>query len=201
MDLTWQRKLLKQASFRYPRIAWDWGYKDRNNIKKQLDILVNGGYNYQDIFVFMLYNWDISFEEMEEKRIKCWECNVQISDCRFRPLTQIFDYYNPKKAQTSQDYFIHENWTDAMVKQFRKNVRRQNICVRQEVSFYSMAFERMDAEKSIISKTKTMSRDELEKYLKKLKFDYWFPEDISYLDNEVKNDDKVSNQILVTMNS
>lgn len=176
-------KLLKQASFRYPRIAWDWGYKDRNNIKKQLDILVNGGYNYQDIFVFMLYNWDISFEEMEEKRIKCWEWKAQISDCRFRPLTQIFDYYNPKKSQTSQDYFIHENWTDAMVKQFRKNVRRQNICVRQEVSFYSRDFELMKKDKDIISKTKTMSRYEVEEYLKKLKIGYWFPDDITHPDH------------------
>jgi hypothetical protein len=133
--------LLKSAGFRYPRIAWDWKYLEHNNIKKQLDILVNGGYRYDDIFIFMIFNWDISFEEMEKKRIKCWQWNTQISDCRYRPLDQTYDNYKPKKSQTIKDYHIHENWTDALVKQFRKNVRRQNICVRQEVKFYSKAFE------------------------------------------------------------
>ena len=99
-------------------------FKNITNIKKQLDILVKGGYRYDDIFVFMIYNWDIPFEEMEEKRIKCWEWNTQIADCRYRPLDQTYDNYHPKKSQTLMDYFIHENWTDAIVKQFRNNVRK-----------------------------------------------------------------------------
>lgn len=178
--------LLKQAGFRYPRIAWDWEINGYVKIKKQIDILVNGGYNYRDIFVFMIYNWDIPFEEMEEKRIKCWKWEVQISDCRFRPLDQTFDNYNPhlKREQTSEEYYIHEKyWTDQLVKQFRKNVRRQNICLRQRVSFYSTIFEHMRADKDVISKTKIMSRDEVEDYLKKLNIEYWFPEEITYPEN------------------
>jgi hypothetical protein len=181
-------KLLKKAGFRYPRIAWDWGYKDYKDIKKQLGILVKGGYKYQDIYVFVIYNWNIQFEEMEEKRIKCWEWKVQIADCRYRPLDQTFDNYYPKESQTSKDYYIHThgNWTDALVKQFRRNVRRQNISVRQQINFYSKTFEQMKAKKNIIFKTKKMSRNEAERYLTKLKIDYWFPEDVTYPDDELK---------------
>jgi len=188
-------KMLKQAGFRYPRIAWDWGINDYVKIKKQIDTFVNAGYNYRDIFVFMLYNWDIPFEEMEEKRIKCWEWKVQISDCRFRPLDQTFDNYNPhlRREQTSEEYYIHEKyWTDQLVKQFRKNVRRQNICLRQRVSFYSPIFEHMGADKDVISKTKIMSRGEVEDYLKKLNIEYWFPEDVIYPENS---------KIVVSINS
>lgn len=175
-------KLLKQAGFRYPRIAWDWGYKDYKDIKKQLDVLIKGGYRYNDIFVFMIYNWNIQFEEMEEKRIKCWEWKVQIADCRYRPLTQIIDNYHPRESQTSKDYYIHtdRNWTDTLVKQFRNNVRRQNICVRQGVNFYSKSFEQMMTKKNILIKTKKMPRDKVEKLLNKLGLDYWYPEDITY---------------------
>jgi hypothetical protein len=173
-------KLLKQAGFKAPRIAWDWGYQEHNKIKKQLDILVNGGFRYDDIFIFMIYNWDIPFEEMEEKRIKCWEWKTQIADCRYRPLDQTYDYYHPKKAQTPLDYHIHENWTDTLVKQFRKNVRRQNICIRQEIKFYSKDFELKKVDKKIFIKTKKMKREEVEKFLNRLKIKYWFPGDITY---------------------
>jgi hypothetical protein len=175
--------LLKKAGFRYPRIAWDWGLNDSKKIKKQLDILVKGGYRYSDIFVFMIYNWDISFEEMEEKRIKCWEWNVQISDCRYRPLDQIFDRYNShkKKPQTTQDYYIHEekNWSDYLIKQFRRNVRRQNICVRQNLFFYSKKLEHKFIDREIYQKIRHMDRKKAEKHLNQMNIDYWFPEDIT----------------------
>ena len=63
--------LLKKAGFRYPRIAWDWGYDQWPKVEKQIKILNDAGYNFNDIYVFMIYNWDLKFEEMEEKRIKC----------------------------------------------------------------------------------------------------------------------------------
>jgi len=124
-------KMIKQAGFRYPRIAWDWGYDQIDYIKRQIQALVEAGYKSRDIFVFMLYNYKIPFEEMERKRIMCWKWQVQIADCRFRPLDQLFDEYNPRLiGQTSKDYFISEGWNDALIKQFRRNVRQQNICVR-----------------------------------------------------------------------
>jgi hypothetical protein len=179
-------KMIRQAGFQNPRIAWDWGIQEYQKIKKQIDILIKGGYSNKEIFVFMVYNWDIHFEEMEEKRIKCWKWKVQISDCRFRPLDQTYDFYKPKKFQNNNDYYINENWTDSLVKQFRKNVRRQNICLRQGLFFYSKTFETMKTSKEIIIKTKKMKRNELEIYFKKLNFDYWFPEDITYPDNACK---------------
>lgn len=52
-------------------------------------------------------------------------------DCRYRPLDQLFDNYNPRaKFQTADDYNIHPDWTDAQIRQFRRNVRRQNIIIR-----------------------------------------------------------------------
>jgi hypothetical protein len=134
-------RLLKKAGFQNIRIAWDWGLSQQDEIKKQIDILREAGFNNKEIFIFMIYNWNLPFKEMEKKRIKCWAWKVQIADCRFRPLDQTYDNYNPRKIQTSKDYYIHPKWTDQQVKQFRKNIRRQNICVRMGLSFYCRVLE------------------------------------------------------------
>lgn len=176
-------KMLKKAGFRYPRIAWDWGYVQFKEIKEQIDILCEGGYNFKDIYIFMLYNWDIPFEEMERKRIKCLEWGVQIADCRYRPLDQTFDNYNPRKEQTNEDYHIHTEagWTDALVKQFRKNVRRQNICVRHNFPFYSKEFERKRVKDEIMRATKRKeTKEEKIKYLEEKGLSFWLPDEITY---------------------
>jgi hypothetical protein len=141
-------RLIKKAHFQYPKIAWDGPYSEHKNIKKQLDMLIDAGYSNKDISIFMIYNWEQDFHEMEKKRLKCWEWKVQISDCRYRPLDQTYDNYSPKKEQTNYDYFIHSKWTDADVKQFRKNVRRQNICVRMGTSVYDKSIEQKKKTKS-----------------------------------------------------
>jgi hypothetical protein len=178
-------KMIKKAGFRYPRIAWDWKYEGYPEIKKQLDILIDAGYKSKEIYVFMLYNWDIPFEEMEKKRIKCWEWKVQIADCRYRPLNQLYDYYNPRKVgQTSKDYYIHENWTDALVKQFRKNVREQNICVRHGFPFYSKSFEHKKYGREIIKKVRGLkTMEEKKKFLESIGADYWLPSEVRYPSN------------------
>jgi hypothetical protein len=112
---------------------------------------------------------------MERKRIKCWEWKVQIADCRYRPLDQIYDNYNPNKPQTSKDYYIHPKWTDAEVKQFRKNVRRQNICVRYGLSYYSRTLERHLIPSDKILKLKKISPVGAKKHLN----DVWEPSYIS----------------------
>jgi len=177
-------EMLKKTGFRYPRIAWDWGYNQHIEIKHQIDILIKNGYKSKDIFIFMLYNWEIPFKEMEMKRIECWKWKVQISDCRYRQLNQLYDNYNPfKKNQTNSDYYIHKKmeWTDLLIKQFRKNVREQNICVRQNVSFYSRAFENKIFIKDVLKKAKSI-RDKQSKimFLKKNQIDFWFPENLRY---------------------
>jgi len=129
--------LLRKAGFKYPRIAWDWGYDGWRDIKKQIDILKDAGFQYKYVYIFMIYNWRFDFEEMEKKRIKCYEWGVQIGDCRYRPLTQLHDHYKPRENQSDgYEYHISSNWTDAQIKQFRKNVRKQNVCIKWGFSYY-----------------------------------------------------------------
>jgi hypothetical protein len=133
--------LLKQARFLNPRIAWDHSYKQQTMIKKQLDILVGAGYPVNDIYVFMIYNFEQDYYEMMKKLKQCKKWGVQIADCRYRPLNQTYDNYNPRKKQTNDDYFIHPNWTDKQIKLFRKKVREQNIMIRHGFNFYSRELE------------------------------------------------------------
>ncbi|MCK4444002.1 MAG: cobalamin-dependent protein [Thermoplasmata archaeon] len=173
-------RMIKQAGFRYPRIAWDWEYKEYPQIEEQIGLLKDATYRSKEIFVFMLYNWDIPFDEMEKKRMKCWEWKTQIADCRYRPLDQLHDNYNPhRRGQTSEDYYISDCWTDALVKQFRRNVREQNICVRHGFPFYSRLFESKKVGKTIMRKVRS-AQDTSEKMelLDRIGADYWVPEEI-----------------------
>ncbi len=174
-------KKLKQAGFRCPRIAWDWNYSEFPKIKEQINLLLRAGYVPKDIYVFMIYNWDINFSDMERKRKKCWEWQVQISDCRYRPLSQTFDNYIPVCAgQTLKDYYIHEKsgWSDDSVKLFRRNVRRQNICVRQGLPFYSKDLERKRINNDIVRIVKQIKSNKAKVvFLEKNNISYWLPDD------------------------
>lgn len=176
--------MLKKAGFREPRIAWDWGYEQYPEVEKQIQVLEDAGYHRKDIYIFMIYNWDLSFEEMENKRIMCLEWKVQISDCRNRPLTQLHDNYKPLKDQNEgTEYHINPNWTDAEVKQFRKNVRRQNIVVRQGVPYHSKLLEtKKNFTREQFRDLKTMPIEEAKKYLP----DLWIPSEITPPKNRYK---------------
>lgn len=165
-------EMLKKAGFRYPRIAWDWNYEDYQDIEKQIYLLINIGYRSKDIYIFVLYNWDISFEEMELKRKKCWQWKIQIADCRFRPLKQVFDKYRSRIKQSGKDYYIHPNWSDEKVKLFRKNIRRQNICIRQDIKFHSGKLENKQLSRDRVKMLKHMNKNKVKKEL----HDVWFPE-------------------------
>ena len=128
-------QLLRNAGFRNVRIAWDNSLSDFRSIKRQLDYLTPAGYRSKDIFVFMIYNYDIPYEKMLKKVGYCAEWGVQIADCRYRPLSSLRDDYNPGKyrhGQTKDDYYIHTKggWTDKKIRDFRRRVRRHNIWVR-----------------------------------------------------------------------
>lgn len=164
-------KMIRDAGFRYPRIAWDWQCDDYPKIEKQIELFKEARYRSKDLFIFMLYNWNLPFGTMELKRKKCWQWKVQIADCRFRPLNQTFDYFRFGKEQTNLDYFIHQKWTDREVKKFRQNVRRQNICVRQDVSFYSKKLENKQIKKAETRFLKRLGNGEIKQYLD----DAWFP--------------------------
>lgn len=123
--------LLKKSRFKSIRISWDWGLGQMETVRKALKYLIKAGFPSKSIGVFMIYNWDTPFELVEQKRRICFKWNVQIFDCRYRPLNQLYDNYNPQaKQQTSEDYYIHSAWTDQLIRRFRRNVREQNIMIR-----------------------------------------------------------------------
>ncbi|MGB3479858.1 MAG: Fe-S oxidoreductase [bacterium] len=140
-------RLLKKARFLYPRIAWDHEYKKNKDIKKQIDMLVNTGYSAKDIYVFMIYNFEQDYYEMLKKLRRCKKWGVQIADCRYRPLNQTFDNYNPREKQTNEDYYIHPKWSDRQIKSFRKKVRQQNIIIRHGFNRYDPELEHLGAVK------------------------------------------------------
>ena len=123
-------RLLRDARFQYPRIAWDGPYEYWARVKECVDTLKDVGYGRKDIFVFMVFNHHLSYEEMKAKLDACRRWKVRVIDCRYRPLDQTFDNYIPgSKPQTSADYYIHSNWTDSQVRRFRRSVRHQNIAI------------------------------------------------------------------------
>lgn len=169
-------KMLKESHFRNPRIAWDGHFEEWGKIENQIAILGEAGFKSKEISIFMIYNWEYTFEEMELKRKKCYEWKAQIADCRNRPLSQQFDNYNGRLEQTSKDYYIHEinGWTDLLVKKFRKNVRRQNICVRNNHKFHSSKLERKKVPKSDYLNLVSLPRHEIKRLLP----DAWWPSEL-----------------------
>lgn len=168
-------KMLKDAGFKNPKIAWDYGIKQAPQIKKQIDLLIEAGFTAKEISIFMIYNYEPPYEEMEEKRVKCAEWGVQITDCRYRPLDATFDDYSSfkTKGQSSDEYFIHEEmgWTDQKIRKFRRNIRRHNICMRHEVDYHSTILERKKVPQKQAKKYREMKYNEVKKYLP----DAWSP--------------------------
>lgn len=127
-------ELIKKARFRNIRIAWDNGLEDKPSIKNQIEMLVKAGYNAKEISVFVIYNFDIPYEDMIKKLKYCKTLGVQITDCRYRPLEIDYDNYLPhmRNGQPEGSYYIHKKagWTDQKIRDFRKQVRQHNIWVR-----------------------------------------------------------------------
>ena len=141
-------KMLKEARFANPRIAWDGSYDQWREIKKQIDMLTEARYIAQNIYVFMVYNFEIGYEEMKKKIGRCRKWGVQVADCRFRPLDQIFDGYNCHvREQEEGAYYIHPKWTDKRVRLFRRKVREQNIEIRYKFEKYSKKGEQWGAKR------------------------------------------------------
>ncbi|MGD0712005.1 MAG: Fe-S oxidoreductase, partial [Bacteroidales bacterium] len=128
--------MLKKARFKNIRVAWDFAFEQYEQVENWINILETAGYKRSDIFIFMVYNWSFDYSELEAKRQKCFKWGVQIADCRFRPLNQTYDNYNSQvKQQTSNDYYIHSNWSDQHNRQFRRDVRKHNICIRHRIAW------------------------------------------------------------------
>ena len=173
-------KMLKDAGFKNPKIAWDYGLVQAPKIKEQIDLLIDAGFTAKEISIFMIYNYEPNYEEMEEKRVKCAEWGVQITDCRYRPLNATFDNYSPykTKGQTKEDYYIHEemDWTDQKIRKFRRNIRRHNICMRHEMDYHSTILERKhDIPQEKAKEYQRMTYDEIVKNHLDIIPDAWDP--------------------------
>lgn len=155
-------QLIKEAGFKNVKIAWDSGIDQKKSIYKQIQILEDAGYNPRTISVFVLYNYNIPFEEMELKRLICAEWGVQINDCRYRPMNATYDNYNPRKnAQNNSEYYIHPIWTDNEIRQYRRNIRRHNICLRWNINWHSNILETKKLNKEELNKLFNMSYPEV----------------------------------------
>ena len=177
--------LLKKANFKDPKIAWDGPFKARKNREKEIQILEDAGYSRKEIAVFMIYNHeDLDYNELEDKRAFCFKLGVQISDCRYRPLDRLDDGYNPhaKKPQTNEEYHISPNWTDEEVRQFRRNVRRHNICIRHNMKYHSGKAERKKISKEESMRVRELDYDEAKKILS----DAWNPAEPHYIEKKSK---------------
>ena len=166
-------KMLKDAGFKYPKIAWDSPVDTWESCEKQLDVLLNAGFSNRSISVFMLFNHDLEYDEMEEKRVLLFNKRIQVTDCRFRPLNRLDDNYNGRlnSPQTNYDYHINPNWTDREVKQFRRNVRRHNGCIRYGADWYSETINRRRISQEEIYYYREMDYDTVKQYLS----DAWNP--------------------------
>jgi hypothetical protein len=123
-------RLIKDAHFVMPRLAWDGGYATWPKIRDAVRMLKRVGYGRKDIFIFMIYNHRLSYNEMRKKLDACRRWRVRVIDCRYRPLNLTEDNYRPgPKPQTAGEYYIHDGWSDFQVRAFRRAVRRQNIGV------------------------------------------------------------------------
>ena len=185
-------KMLKDAGFKNPKIAWDYGIVQAPKIKEQIDLLIDAGFTAKEISIFMIYNYEPNYEEMEEKRVKCAEWGVQITDCRYRPLNATFDNYSSyKRSQGPEDYYIHEvcGWTDQKIRKFRRNIRRHNICMRHEVDYHSTILERKQVPQEEAKKYREMNYEDVKKYLQ----DAWSP--LLYHDSSEQDYFKVNKKV------
>ena len=165
-------KMLREAGFIYPKIAWDGSVKTWRKRKEEIEILKNSGYRSADISVFVLTNFKQPYSELEFKRMYCWEWGVQVNQCRYRPLDQLFDEFNGrKKEQCNAHYYIHPNWTDEEIKQYNRNVRRHNMAIRFRSKYHSPSAEYKKLSLSLHEKVRYMKYSEVVQYLD----DAWNP--------------------------
>jgi len=121
---------LKAARFVRPRIAWDGPYCRWPEVRRAVRMLKDVGYGRKDIFVFMIFNYDLPYSEMRKKLDACRRWRVRVIDCRYRPLTCTEDNYRPgPNPQDPGEFYIHPGWTDSQVRRFRRAVRWQNIAI------------------------------------------------------------------------
>lgn len=165
-------KLLKKANFKNIKIAWDSDLSYQTEIKTCINHLTSSGFRSLDIGVYMLSNYDLPYEILEKKRIKCYEYGVTVINCRYIPLNSLEDNYNPyRKKQEDDEYFIHPNWSDLKIREFARNVRKSNQCVKFQRAYYTSFFEKNKISKEEYNTLKKIDFEKAKHYFK----DAWNP--------------------------
>lgn len=110
---------MRQSRFKTIRMAWDFGFHLQKEIKNCIKLLLDAGYKPNDITVFMVCNWETSFEDNLKKLDLCKVWNVKVADCWFD--NQISPNIKPIK------------WNAEQIKIFRKKTRKHNHLVRFKI--------------------------------------------------------------------
>jgi hypothetical protein len=105
---------LKLARFVRPRLAWDSSFSDQLKIKDAIKKLVKAGYQHNEISLFMIVNWKVSYWECLRKLdlMKVW--NVKVCDCCY---------------DGGYRYATPSFWTKQELVKFRRISRKHNQLV------------------------------------------------------------------------
>jgi hypothetical protein len=108
-------KILYFGRFANIRLAWDWYFADQMKINDAIKMLIRAGYKSTDLMIFMICNWQISYEENCRKLdlLKIWR--VKVADCWFDN-----QYGRDKKPIW---------WSAEQIKSFRHKCRVHNQMV------------------------------------------------------------------------
>ena len=105
-------EVLKKSRFKKIRMAWDFSYYTQFEIRTALKLLLKVGYRAQDITIFMICNWNISYEVCIQKLYLCAIWSVKVADC----------YFDGQVSPNIEPI----GWTAEQIKDFRKRVRKHN---------------------------------------------------------------------------
>lgn len=106
-------KLIKKANFKEIILAWNWGYeKEFLSLYDVINLFLKNGYKRNQIGIYIVCNWRISYEECIKKLdvLKIW--NVKCFDC----------YYDNQTFPNVQPIY----WTYEELKSFRVKCRTHN---------------------------------------------------------------------------
>ncbi len=108
-------EVLKKSRFQKIRLAWDFAYLDQFRIRKALKMLMVTGYRPREMTVFMICNWEISYEECLKKLYLCAIWSVKVADC----------YFDGQVSPNIKPI----GWLPEDIKDFRRRVRKHNQLV------------------------------------------------------------------------
>lgn len=105
---------MKGSRFVRPRLAWDGSFAEQHKILDAIELLLKTGYKRNDLMLFMIVNWRISYAECLRKLdlMKVW--GVKVCDCCY---------------DGGYKHAVPEYWTLEEMKDIRLKCRKHNHLV------------------------------------------------------------------------